>query len=120
MSRPSLENPSGPERAVGPSLRPSAIASNRQSGMLELEEEGNEMSERYTLSEEKLAEIARVGGLPLELVREWCLASWPKECCHQEWLDSAPAGEIAVWIEANSRWPIGGKSEEWERSHTLD
>ncbi len=63
------------------------------------------MSESYTLSEEKLQEIARVGGLPLTLVREWCLATWPKECRHQEWLDSAAPGEIAVWIEANARRP---------------
>jgi hypothetical protein len=61
------------------------------------------MSERYTLPEKKLEEVARVGGLPLELVREWCLAPWPDECRHQKWLDTAPAGEIAVWIEANAR-----------------
>ena len=29
------------------------------------------MSERYTLSEEKLDEIAQSGELPPELVREW-------------------------------------------------
>lgn len=61
------------------------------------------MSERYALSEEKLREIARAGELPLKLVREWCLAAWPKERQHQEWLDTAAPGEIAVWIEANAR-----------------
>jgi hypothetical protein len=61
------------------------------------------MSERYTLSEGKLHKIARAGGLPLTLVREWCLAAWPKESWHQEWLDTAPAAEIAVWIEASAR-----------------
>lgn len=61
------------------------------------------MSERYTLSEEKLQEIAEVGGLPLTLVREWCLAPWPEESRHQEWMDTASAGEIGVWVEANAR-----------------
>lgn len=63
------------------------------------------MSERYALSDERLEEIARVGGLPLTLVREWCLAAWPKEGRHQEWLDTAAPGEITVWIEANARPP---------------
>jgi hypothetical protein len=61
------------------------------------------LSKRYVLSEEKVREIAQAGGLPLELVREWCLARWPQGRPHQEWLDTAPAGEIAVWIEANAR-----------------
>jgi hypothetical protein len=53
------------------------------------------------MSEEQLTAIAAAGGFPLPLVRAWCSAAWPKEL--QQWIRTAPAGEVAVWFEANAR-----------------
>jgi hypothetical protein len=62
------------------------------------------MAEEYRMSEERIAEVAAVGGFSVALVRNWCLARWPGGGAHQQWLDTAPAGEIAAWIEANAEW----------------
>jgi hypothetical protein len=35
----------------------------------------------------------------VSVARKWCLAAWD-EAGHQEWLDTAPVGEIAFWLEA--------------------
>jgi hypothetical protein len=37
----------------------------------------------------------------LVLIRAWCGADWAPEL--RRWLETAPPGEVAVWIEANTR-----------------
>lgn len=59
------------------------------------------MSEHFTMTNERAEEIAAVGGFTVEQVREFCLADWPEGEDHQLWLDTAPADEIAGWIEAD-------------------
>lgn len=62
------------------------------------------MADQYRMSDERIAEVAAVGGFSRALVRNWCLARWPTGAAHQQWLDTASAGEIAAWIEANAEW----------------
>ena len=45
----------------------------------------------------------------VEVVREYCLTGWTKAADHQCWLDTAPAREIAIWMNevANERHRLG-------------
>ena len=56
------------------------------------------MSEYYTLSDNRLAEIADAARLPEEFVREIALADWQEGAAHQQWLDTAPILDIADWV----------------------
>jgi hypothetical protein len=62
------------------------------------------MADQYEMSDERIAEVAAVGGFSVDLVRNWCLAQWPTGGAHQQWLDTAPPSEIAAWIDANAAW----------------
>jgi hypothetical protein len=63
------------------------------------------MPNSHRLTKEKAEAIAAMAALPVEMVREWCLAHWPTGEEHQRWLDAADPGEIAVWIDANAADP---------------
>jgi hypothetical protein len=61
------------------------------------------------MTDERAAEIAEAGGFSVETVREYCLTGWTTAGDHQWWLDTAPAGEIAIWMEevASERCRLG-------------
>jgi hypothetical protein len=61
------------------------------------------------MTHERAAEIARAGAFSVEVVREYCLTGWTKAADHQCWLDTAPADEIAIWMNevANERHRLG-------------
>jgi len=67
------------------------------------------VNELYTMTEERAALIAQAGGLSIEMVREHCLTGWTKTEDHQHWLDTAPAREIAIWVDevASERHRLG-------------
>jgi DNA-directed RNA polymerase specialized sigma24 family protein len=51
------------------------------------------------LSDDRVAEIAACHpSLSPELVREYCLEDWSEGEEHEQWLQSAPAAEIADWV----------------------
>lgn len=56
----------------------------------------------YTMTTERAEEIAQLAGLTTGQVRDYCLTDWPQGEEHQRWLDTAPVGEIAAWIDAGA------------------
>jgi len=67
------------------------------------------VNELFRMNEKRAAEIARAGDFPVEMVREYCLTGWTKTSNHQHWLDTAPAAEIAIWMDevASERHRLG-------------
>jgi len=67
------------------------------------------VNELYHMTDDRAAEIARTGGFTVEMVREYCLTGWTKTGDHQRWLDTAPAREIAIWMDevASERHRLG-------------
>lgn len=58
-------------------------------------------TEYFTLSTERTEEIVACdANLTPEIVREYTTADWAEGEEHQEWLNAAPASEIADWIIA--------------------
>lgn len=59
----------------------------------------------YKLDTAKAFEIARLLGYQVpegaEKVAAFCCADWPEGDEHQAWLNTAPAEEIANWMQAN-------------------
>ena len=67
------------------------------------------MNELYRMTDNRAAEIAHAGEFSVEMVREYCLTGWTKTEDHQRWLDTAPAREIATWMDevASERHRLG-------------
>jgi hypothetical protein len=55
----------------------------------------------YQISSERIAEIIasdpRIARYTPEQIEDHCCADWSEGEEHQQWLDTAPAGEIASW-----------------------
>jgi hypothetical protein len=61
----------------------------------------------YTMSDDKVAEIARIARAEPDAVRDYCTNDWPEGEEHQRWLDDASAQEIADWLPSELSRPGG-------------
>jgi hypothetical protein len=53
----------------------------------------------YTITDERIAEIVAADPtLTAEQVREIATADWNEGDKHQEWINTAPASEVADWV----------------------
>lgn len=54
--------------------------------------------EYYKVSGDRVQAIAEASGLPIMRVRQICMAPWPDDKVHQQWLDESSVEEIARWV----------------------
>jgi hypothetical protein len=53
------------------------------------------------ISDEKVTEIAKLANVSTDTVERWIYADWDNGDEHEEWITTAPASEIAAWIDHN-------------------